>query len=60
MQYCGVEVLFPLTQYTKAVSMKVTLHHLQRNVSSDVICCVMFSIGQFKCTPFVLCQRGII
>lgn len=40
----GTEMLFPLTQHTADSIMDVTLHHLQRKISSDVICCIMFSI----------------
>lgn len=37
------KMLFPLTQYTAESIMDVTLHHLQRQISSVVICCAMFS-----------------
>lgn len=43
VQYYGLKMLFPLSQYTAESIMDVTLHHLQRQISSDVICCAMFS-----------------
>lgn len=48
MQYYGLKMLFPLTQYTAESIMDVTLHHLQRQISSDVICCAMFSYASLN------------